>query len=653
MDFRIAFRITALVTAAMWCATPASAQTNSVATGNWSDPLTWSAGEPTDSIQATLNGGFTVTVDQAGETANNLDIGTASGQVGHLKIGTGGALFIANTHTPPNLPCIRVGQAAGSTGTLDMTDGNVYIDGGAGTDPGIGELIVGDNGTGTMNLSGGDFHASDEIWIGAQPTGTGTVNVTGGNLQADGRSILVGFNGKGNLNVSGTATVKANFDMLVGFLAGATSTINQSGGTIDANFLFTNFDNPGVSPGSTVTITQTGGTYTAHIAYVLGRGPGTTTVTHSGGAIVCTTELNDGDMVVSDGVGNTSTYNISGTATATVGRDFIIGTFEGSNGTVNQTGGTITAANNLRIGADGVGLWNLNGGAVNAKNIFLGDFDTSFGTLKITSGTLTLSGDLSVGGALASNAAPDRVEPNGSNGPQGQALAAHGTLTVSGTGATINVAGNFLANPSDKSSFRSDPFAPGGNNTANLNFQIFNATGTSLINATGVADLDGAVIDLALMGGFTPSVGATFDLLKASNFGSTGTGTTQNVGTGMGFTLAADDAGIFSLAVVTSGASKILRATFLGSAGVQGDYNNNGVVDMADYVLWKNGGPMQNDPTPGVQPADYTFWKAHFGAHAGSGSALGSGAAVPEPSVGLLFAIGAVLGGIGRSKRQD
>ena len=29
--------------------------------------------------------------------------------------------------------------------------------------------------------------------------------------------------------------------------------------------------------------------------------------------------------------------------------------------------------------------------------------------------------------------------------------------------------------------------------------------------------------------------------------------------------------------------------------GVPGDYNGNGVVDMADYVLWRNGGPLQNE----------------------------------------------------------
>ncbi|MFO0788163.1 MAG: hypothetical protein U0805_01820 [Pirellulales bacterium] len=74
-------------------------------------------------------------------------------------------------------------------------------------------------------------------------------------------------------------------------------------------------------------------------------------------------------------------------------------------------------------------------------------------------------------------------------------------------------------------------------------------------------------------------------------------------------------------------------------AGVAGDYNNNGVVDAADYVLWRNGGPLQNEvDTPGtVNAADYTAWRARFGNTTGSGSL--TGAAVPEPAnVALLFA---------------
>src|SRR5262249_23640652 len=74
------------------------------------------------------------------------------------------------------------------------------------------------------------------------------------------------------------------------------------------------------------------------------------------------------------------------------------------------------------------------------------------------------------------------------------------------------------------------------------------------------------------------------------------------------------------------------------AAGVTGDYNNDGVVNAADYVLWRKGGPLQNDPTPGVQPGDYDVWRAHFGQTPGAGSSLSAGA-VPEPTSAFLAAL--------------
>jgi hypothetical protein len=72
---------------------------------------------------------------------------------------------------------------------------------------------------------------------------------------------------------------------------------------------------------------------------------------------------------------------------------------------------------------------------------------------------------------------------------------------------------------------------------------------------------------------------------------------------------------------------------------VLGDYNSSGVVDAADYVLWREGGPLDNEgDTPGtVNQADYEFWRAQFGATADSGAMRGV-AAVPEPSTGVLVA---------------
>jgi hypothetical protein len=84
--------------------------------------------------------------------------------------------------------------------------------------------------------------------------------------------------------------------------------------------------------------------------------------------------------------------------------------------------------------------------------------------------------------------------------------------------------------------------------------------------------------------------------------------------------------------------------------GVPGDYNDNGVVDGADYVLWRNGGPLQNEvDTPGtVSVADYTEWRARFGNTSGSGSLAGGG--VPEPSAAALL-IAAIVGSMIGTRR--
>jgi hypothetical protein len=76
--------------------------------------------------------------------------------------------------------------------------------------------------------------------------------------------------------------------------------------------------------------------------------------------------------------------------------------------------------------------------------------------------------------------------------------------------------------------------------------------------------------------------------------------------------------------------------------GVPGDYNNNGVVDAGDYVLWRKGGPLANEvETPGtVNAADYTAWRARFGNTSGAGGGL-TDSAVPEPGMFVLFATAA------------
>lgn len=81
------------------------------------------------------------------------------------------------------------------------------------------------------------------------------------------------------------------------------------------------------------------------------------------------------------------------------------------------------------------------------------------------------------------------------------------------------------------------------------------------------------------------------------------------------------------------------------------DYNENGVVDAADYVLWRDtfgltgaGLPADGNNNGSIDQGDYDVWRANFGAivGAGAGSSV-SGSAVPEPAGAALLTIGTLF----------
>ncbi|MEX2091560.1 MAG: PEP-CTERM sorting domain-containing protein, partial [Pirellulales bacterium] len=91
--------------------------------------------------------------------------------------------------------------------------------------------------------------------------------------------------------------------------------------------------------------------------------------------------------------------------------------------------------------------------------------------------------------------------------------------------------------------------------------------------------------------------------------------------------------------------------------GLAGDFNNNHVVDAADYTLWRNNlgateGTLLNGNGNGgtIDATDYDLWKLHFGESSGPGSgSLGAGA-VPEPGT-LLMCMLSVFGFVGFRRR--
>lgn len=75
---------------------------------------------------------------------------------------------------------------------------------------------------------------------------------------------------------------------------------------------------------------------------------------------------------------------------------------------------------------------------------------------------------------------------------------------------------------------------------------------------------------------------------------------------------------------------------------LSGDYNGNGIVDTADYILWRHAlqtaTALPHDSTPeSVSTADYDVWRANFGQAAAAGSF--DVATVPEPTTIALATI--------------
>ncbi len=65
---------------------------------------------------------------------------------------------------------------------------------------------------------------------------------------------------------------------------------------------------------------------------------------------------------------------------------------------------------------------------------------------------------------------------------------------------------------------------------------------------------------------------------------------------------------------------------------IPGDYNNDGTVDAADYIVWRKGLGTT------YRQSDYDVWRANFGQTAGSGAGAVANVAVPEPaSIALLI----------------
>jgi hypothetical protein len=157
---------------------------------------------------------------------------------------------------------------------------------------------------------------------------------------------------------------------------------------------------------------------------------------------------------------------------------------------------------------------------------------------------------------------------------------------------------------------------------ATLQIELDGPSSNDLLLVNDDADLSG-LLDVVLTGGYQPAQGAQFLVMIADNI------------TGSGLTLAGANAANFQVDAV--GGTLILTSLF---TGLPGDYNEDGVVDAADYTVWADsvgqagaGLAADGDGNGVIEQADYDLWKTHFTSTTASGSEVDR---VPEPTTLLL-----------------
>jgi T5SS/PEP-CTERM-associated repeat protein len=302
-----------------------------------------------------------------------------------------------------------------------------------------------------------------------------------------------------------------------------------------------------------------------------------------------------GDLEMSAGVGGSfgGTFPAQSTATtagATLGQSV------GSNGTANIAG--VWNTGNLIVGNAGAGVVNLVGTTITDP------FPLS------SVGQLT-SASASVGAQPGStgNVNVTAAEINGLN-LLASGWNVTGSLALGGTTGAAGGAGTVSIGPLNSV-------------TVGSNLKVWSG-GTIALAQGGTLDITGAAnlsgdLKFNLTATPDPHAGDSFQILSATGGVS---------GTFASTMLPTLDPGL-SWNVVYSATSVSLTVV----SGLPGDYNHNGVVDAADYVVWRKG--LGTTYTQN----DFSVWRSHFGQTAGSGVGANAAAAVPEPATLVLITL--------------
>jgi hypothetical protein len=258
--------------------------------------------------------------------------------------------------------------------------------------------------------------------------------------------------------------------------------------------------------------------------------------------------------------------------------------------------------------------------------------------LNITSGWLLVNNAVIIGGAPAANAALNLsggtlATPLLSKGAAGVFNFTGGTLHADVVDfSLVNNGGTISPGHSAGNTFINGDLQI---NSGILEIELASATSFDTVTATAAAHLAGN-LSVRLATGFVPRKDAEFQVVT----GQTVSGSFSNLDANSRVLVEGTSASI----LVTVSSSHVTLSSFL--TNLPGDYDNNGIVDAADYVVWRkseaSNAPLDNEAASiGVTDhMDFEIWRSNLGATMSQGGYAAS--AVPEPATNLITLVGAI-----------
>ncbi|TWT40424.1 hypothetical protein RAS1_41330 [Phycisphaerae bacterium RAS1] len=190
--------------------------------------VTFNSSAAASRTQTYRQGTVTLSMTSAHTTSNGVAIGDLAGDVAVTTLTTG-----SWSSGPSGF--VNIGDASGTTGTLNVNDDDADF-----IVTGTSDLFVGNNGTGTLNVTGGGtVTLADTMHVGQGSAATGNLTVSGfvaqapfpiSSLQVNGAGeSRWGNGGDATVNVSNGALAHFNGDLVIGNLSTSTANVTIQG----------------------------------------------------------------------------------------------------------------------------------------------------------------------------------------------------------------------------------------------------------------------------------------------------------------------------------------------------------------------------------------------------------------------------------------